>query len=373
MIINILIIFFIIILALIYTDRYGKYCNTYIIRKRYIKIVSLILIIQSGLRNVAVGADTYQYYLYFHETRSKTWSEIFYNFISVYKLGEGKDPGYSVFEKIISLFTSEYQFLLIVIAILFFSALGNFVLKNTAKLSDAMMAFIIYSVLFYAFFSITGHRQTIATAASLYAFEWVKKKKIIPFLLIIVVAATIHKSVLLFVPFYFIAHIKNTKHFNWAILLLFPVFMISRNEISNYFKVLAGYDEYGINDQAGTFTFTFIFLLLVLVALFRSSIILKMNKNAKYAFNAFGIALLFLPLTWVNPSAMRVVQYFSIFMLILIPDIISSFGAISPNYKRAVQNAIILVLIILFIKSNVNAEPYGFFWENMSLLKAYGQ
>lgn len=371
MIINILIIFFVIILAVIFTDKYGENCNNYKIRKKYIRIISLILILQSGLRNVAVGSDTYQYYLSFRETELKSWGEIFKNFIAVYKFGDGKDGGYPIFTKLISLISSEYQFLLIVIAILFFSALGNFILKNTSKLSDAMMAFIIYAVLFYAFFSITGHRQTIATAASLYAFEWVKKKKIIPFLLIIIVASTIHKSVLLFLPFYFIAHIKNIKRFNWVILLLFPVFMIFREQFSNYFKVLAGYDEYGVNQQAGTFTFTFIFLALVLVALKRSSIILQNNKNARYAFNAFGIALLFLPLTWVNPSAMRVVQYFSIFMLILIPDIINSFEVISSKHKRAVQNVIIAVLIILFIKSNLNAEPYAFFWENIKLGNNY--
>lgn len=365
MIINLLIIAYILLLGFIYNYKYGSDCNTYVVRKKYITVVSIVLILQSGLRNVKVGDDTLAYYISFQEVQMKSWSDIFTNFISVYKYGEGKDPGYIVFEKIIETFTSEYQILLFAIAILFFFALGNFILKNTTRLNDAMVAFVIYSVLFYAFFSITGHRQTVATALSLYSFELIKRKKLFPFLFLLLIAATLHKSVLLFIPFYVIAHVKNTKYFNWTILLLFPVFMITRNQISAYFKVLAGYEDYTVNEGAGTFTFTFIFLLIVIVALLRSKIILQNNRNALYAFNAFGIALLFLPLTWVNPSAMRVVQYFSIFMLILIPDIINSFGVFSAKFKRGVQNGIILVLIALFIKSNLNTVPYGFFWENM--------
>ena len=87
------------------------------------------------------------------------------------ELGIGKDPGYLAFQKIVQIFTSEYQVFLFVIAIIFFSALGNFIYKNTTRLNDAIIAFFIYSVLFYSFFSITGHRQTIATAATLGNFR----------------------------------------------------------------------------------------------------------------------------------------------------------------------------------------------------------
>jgi transmembrane protein EpsG len=84
-----------------------------------------------------------------------------------------------------------------------------------------------------------------------------------------------------------------------------------------------------------------------------------------YAFNAFALALLFIPLTWVNPSAMRVVQYFSIFMLLLVPEIIHSFAVISVRFKKDITIAVIVVLIALMIKANANAAPYGFFWEEM--------
>ncbi len=371
MIVNLVLIFIIIIVGIIFGQLNGVNKDSYAVRKKYILFISVLLILQSGLRNVAVGEDTYIYFIYFNEINNTSWGDIFQNFYTVYQLGEGKDPGYPLFEKIITTIFNDYQFFLFVIAILFFIALGNFLLKNTRKLNDAVIAFIIYSVLFYGFFSITGHRQTIATAASLFAFGWIKKKKLVPFLFLIIIAATIHKSVLLFIPFYFIANLKRAKYFNWIILLLFPILMIYKEEVSIFFKTIAGYDNYGVYEAAGTYTFTTMFLIITIVALIRSKIILKDNPQARYAFNAFSIALLFIPLTWLNPSAMRVVQYFSIFMLILIPEIVNSYHTYAGNLSRYISTILIVILISLFIKSSWDAMPYGFFWEDMELSKNY--
>ncbi|SDH60661.1 EpsG family protein [Flavobacterium omnivorum] len=369
MIINLIVIALILFLGFHFSRKKDK--NNESNRKKYIRIICFILMLQSGLRNVVVGSDTHTYFLSFQDSRSSSWQDIYIRIVDYYSFGIGKDPGYAAFEKLVSSIFGEYQLLLIVIAIVFFSALGNFIYQNTTRLIDAILAFVIYSVLFYSFFSITGHRQTIATAAAMFSFELIKRRKLIPFLLLIVIASTIHKSVLLFIPFYYIAQISKPKLFFRVVLLIFPIIMVFRNNLSTYLKILGGYEEYGINEAAGTSTFTALFLLISIVALLRSKTILQNNIKAQQYYNAFAIALLFIPLTWVNPSAMRVVQYFSIFMLLFIPEIIYSFQAVSLRVKRDLTFFIIIVLIALFLKSNWNTSPYGFFWEEMRLFKAY--
>jgi hypothetical protein len=341
-------------------------------RKKYIKIISIILILQSGLRNVAVGADTYAYFLKFEDVKIMSWLDIYASTLDFYKFGIGKNPGYLAYQKVIQLFTLEYQIFLMIVAVIFFSALGNFIYKNTTRLIDVIIAFIIYSVLFFEFFSITGTRQTLVTAATLYGFELIKKRKMIQFFTIILLASTIHKSVLVFLPFYFIANISKTKLLYILALILFPFFIINRFLISAYLKVQAGYENYEVYEGAGTFTFTILFLLISLGAMLRIKIIVKNNSFAKYYYNAFTIALILIPLTWVNPSAMRVVQYFSIFMLLLIPEIIFSFRTISFKVQRDVSISVIIILIGLFIKSKWgDIIPYGFFWEEMRLPENY--
>lgn len=372
MIVNLIVIVLILIFGLLYSNGYKEKVDSNSNRKKYIQIISFVLILQSGLRNVAVGDDTYAYLLKFEDVKIMSWSNIFESIWEYYQLGIGKDPGYLVFQKVIQLVTNEYQVFLFIIAILFFTALGNFIYKNTSRLNDAIIAFVIYSVLFYSFFSITGIRQTIVTAATLYGYELIKRKKLLPFLILIVLASTVHKSVLIFIPFYFIARIKNPKYLYRGVLVLFPLLMIFKNKMGDYLRVVGGYEQYDEFEGAGTYTFTAMFLFISIVALWRSKIILKNNRNAQHFFNAFAIALLFIPLTWVNPTTMRIVQYFSIFMLVFIPEIIHSFITISKRIQSDVLRFTIVLLIALFVRSNWNRDlDYGFFWQNMRLHENY--
>ncbi len=370
MTVNLITIVIILSLGLVYSNGKSSYVNSHIHRKIYIILVCTILVLQSGLRNVAVGADTYSYYLNFQRVKFLSWPGIYSTIINYYTTGTGKDPGYLAFQKIVQYLTQNYQFFLFLIAIIFFSALGNFIYKNTTRLSDAVFAFVLYSSLFYSFFSITGHRQAIATAGALFSYEFIKQRKLFPFLVLIALASTIHKSVLVFIPFYFVAKIENTKYFYSAIVLLFPAFMYFREPACLFLTTTGGYGDFKVYEGAGTYTFTLMLLLVAVFVWWRLKSVLRLNKQNKHYYNAFALAILFTPLTWVNPSAMRVVQYFSIYMLLLIPAVIQSFQDHSMETQRFVFVFIILLLITLFVKSSIGTE-YKFFWQEMQLGKNY--
>ena len=69
-------------------------------RKIYIIFSAIVLGLQSALRNVAVGTDTYGYYQAFENVKYTTWEEVFISFPNTYLYGDGKDPGYLLLEKI---------------------------------------------------------------------------------------------------------------------------------------------------------------------------------------------------------------------------------------------------------------------------------
>ena len=340
-------------------------------RLRYIKIVSFILILQSGLRNEAVGDDTHTYKVSFEDQKYVSWSDAFETVTNYYKFNLGKDPGFAIVEKAAYFITTNYNVYLFLIALLFFSALGHFIYNNSKRLKDIVISYLIYSVLFYSFFSITGHRQTIATALALFSFKFLKQNKFIPFILLILIGSTIHKSCLIFIPFYFACRVNKPKYIFTGALLLFPVFMVFRDILVVYVQLIGGYEEYEQYEGAGTFTFTIMFIFLSIVALFQQKYIMSQNQSNYFNFVAFAFAIVFLPLTWINPSMMRVVQYFSIFMLLFVPDILRSFEHYSIDIYNRVRSIAVLVLLLLFIKSNWNAPPYGFYWEKMRLNEQY--
>lgn len=341
-------------------------------RKKYIRIISIIMIFHAGLRNQAVGEDTYQYFQLFEDVKTKTWLSIYEEFLNYFKFGEGKDIGYMFFQKTIQLFTSEFQIFLFIVAIILFSALGNFIYRNTSKLNDTVLAFIIYFVMFYNVFSISAIRQSLALAAALYGYELIKKKKLFPFLILIIIASLVHKSVLIFLPFYFIAHLKKERIFLIITFIAFPFVITFRNSIADYLKVAAGYNDYEQFEGAGTYNFTAFFLFISLIALLRRKLIVYNNNQARFYYFAFGLVLILLPMSWIHPAALRITMYYSIFMLLFIPEILNSFKNVSPKLQRGLYLYSILFFIFLFIQSNWNNPiPYGFFWEEMALGENY--
>lgn len=329
-------------------------------RKIYVWIASIQWILLSGLRHISIGADTYEYYNSFKRSFLISWKDAITAFKEVI-LGkvEGKDPGYIIFEKLCGSFTDNYQVYLIIIAVIFTGLMGYFIYANSR---DPFISFLIYSCLFYAFFAITGIRQTIATAFTVFiGFELIKRRKLGAFILIVLTAATIHKSALVFLPFYFLYNININLQYKLVTSGIVLGSFVFKSQLSAWFKQLAGYDEYGIYEEAGTNTFTLLLILMVIVSFILSEQILNNNKESKYYYNALMIALFFVPLTYVNPSAMRVVQYYSIFMMFMIPEIICAF---KERDQKIAKFLFVCIIVTLFLKGNPN---YLFFWQGNSI------
>ena len=171
-------------------------------RRKYITFSAIVLGLQSALRNVAVGADTYNYYLKFEAVKSTTWQEVFKSFPDTYLYGDGKDPGYLLLEKIFQIFSGDFRVFLFLISIVFFYAYAKLLLRYTNNTLEVLTANLGYLALFFGFYSITGLRQTLSVALSiLFLFSFIDKnyKKCI---LLFIVAFIIHKSsiFLLLVP-----------------------------------------------------------------------------------------------------------------------------------------------------------------------------
>lgn len=340
---------------------------------RYVNVVCLVLALLSGLRNLGVGEDTFGYYLGYVEIQRTPWKQLLFDFVQFYKTGEGKDVGFPLFVKITQIISSQFQFFLIFIAIFFFAFFSNFLKKNCTELVDVIISLTIFYVLFYYVFSMTAIRQSMTLGVTLYCYEFLKKKRIIPFLLLLLLFSTIHKSILIYIPFYFLSRLKSTKYLFPVVLISFPLIMTFKNTITFFILGIGGYSEYEEFDGGGTFTFTAIFLMISFVAYLRREKILKTKPITENYYKAFAAALFLLPLSWINPALLRITMYFSIFMIILIPEIIKSFQSFSNQFRRVLSVFTICVLFVLFIKAGLAKDnfEYSFYWQQVKLGKNY--
>lgn len=321
-------------------------------------IATVQWVLLSGLRHITVGADTESYKISFETTQNWSWNYIFNRFNNILFNGAGgKDPGYAIFEKLCQYISVDYQVYLFIIALLFTVPLGILIYKYS---KNPCISFLVYSCLFYSFFAITGHRQTIATGvALLLGYEFIKRRYFWHFIFLICLTFTIHKSVMCLIPFYFIANKKITFRYSIIMLMIFIIVFIFKNEVMILVANFSGYEEFASQfEGAGSLTFTLMFIVITLCAIWKAPQILKnSDRDITIWYNAIFVALIFLPLTFVDPSAMRTVQYFSIFIILLIPEIVKAFSIKDQPLIYYVGGAL---MILLLAKSN---PQYLFFWQ----------
>ena len=85
--------------------------------------------------------------------------------------------------------------------------------------------------------------------------------------------------------------------------------------------------------------------------------VLANNPNAVSIYNGMILGMIFIPITFVNPNMMRVVQYFSLNIMLIVPEIMDIMDA---RGKQIVKMCCELVLIVLLAS---NHPYYEFFWQ----------
>jgi len=363
----IIVLFLVILLGLILnlmpkTDAY-KYKQ---IRLTYIILISTILTLQSGLRNIAVGPDTYAYFLKFESVTHTSWSEIAQTFIDVYLHGKGKGAGYPLLQKIFQIFSESYRYFLISVAIFFFYSFSRFVYKNTSTIAQAMFAYVLYLALFYSFFSVNGIRQAIATGIILLAYEYVKERKLKPFLLACFIAIFLHKSSIIFMLVYPLYQVKNVKLLYLATAISAMIAFLFRQPILQFFYTLY-YNEQSNRENSSPATTFPIMMALIFVFIVYNLFYSKKKLTAETLgmVSISSIAFVFTPTVGTNSETMRIVQYFSLFFVILLPSLFYTFSKKTTCFCYI--SSILLLSTVILLKE----APYAFFWQPMKLPPNY--
>lgn len=172
----------------------------------FLFLASIAMIILSYLRADTVGIDYKQYATYFSQVRNGGWSYLISS-ANGYRI----EPGYSLLNYLVSLFTGDVHIYMLVVAIITVSLAAVLFYRYSPIPWIGMFVYISFG-----FFgnSLSFIRQSIAISIFLFSIHFLKNKKFLPYLLIVLLAASFHKSIIIMIPVYFIAHIKV----NWKSL-----------------------------------------------------------------------------------------------------------------------------------------------------------
>lgn len=335
-------------------------------RKWYVFIIISLLILESCLRSISVGPDTRGYFYDFLRIKYLTWTDVFSSFRTAYLEGEGKDIGYLVFVKLVQIISMDFNVFLFVCALVFFVPLGFILYRYSTHMLQLVFAFSLYVVLFHIV-ALSGIRQQLATGFSFMAFLQFGNKHHWRAILLIFLGSFIHISLLFFlllplIKIVFPRWVKAIHLFSFATI---PFAIIFASTIISFFASFLANDYYSVygESESGGDAFTYI-ILMELLSLFCFIAIKKQNIKDNPEIGLLYAVLpwvtMTVPLISVNGAMIRIGQYFTLYMMLLVPM------AIDAMFKFKVDRKVIyisFITILILLNFNSGVFHYYFFWQ----------
>lgn len=277
------------------------------VKKNKITIVFFFLgyLLLLCLRSESVGVDTQGYVNTYNMISRTYWQTLL-----VYSRQE---IGFLALEKILSFF-GDARLLMIVVALLTVLPV-MYLYKRESNDAILCCSFFLISLLFEMFFS--GMRQSIAIALTVPAYYYVRRGKIISYVLTVLIAFSFHTSAIVLLLLYPIYYLKITKKMLWVIIPLLILVYFKSDTIFQYILWMAG-DDYEsryayLTGSSGQVGLTVLFVLLTVY----TYIIMDDKKADNDDLGLRNILLLamcihlFAPL---HPTISRVNYYFILFI-----------------------------------------------------------
>ena len=322
-------------------------------KKIYFSILALQMALIAGLRSYNVGWDTRSYTGFFSRAVNYDLGFIFTNDVELEK-------GYVLLEYFTSKISTNPTVIFLIIAIFYCFSVGRFIYRNS---KDPILSYVIFISMGFYTFSMTALRQTVAIGIILFSFEFVKKRKFIPFLLLVLLASTFHYSALVFLPFYFIGYKKFTRPYVLLTLSTIPLVFVFREQLFSILNQISGYGYSALEREGPTTLFVLLILVFIGGIIQRKSILNKAKDNTLY-FNSTYMSIILATMAFIHPATLRSGYYYMLFLVLFIPEIIYSLS--DKRIKAVAYIAVILALLFLYIR-NLNPSspfiPYEFFWQ----------
>lgn len=304
-------------------------------KRQIFSIALLPVFMLIAFKSANVGADTPAYVKIFNYISDNGFQAAFNEF-------SGVETGYIYLNYFLTKLSPDYQILFIVLSLIVCASLYRFISVTAGNRSLALLFFICLG---FFQFSLSGTRQTIAISILLWAYPFMKRRKLVKFLLVVGLAMLFHKSAIIFAVTYFVANMKLTqKNITLMLSSMFVIFfaadklLLSAAEVMEY--------NYGVEETGNGYIFFAIVLLITALCLQNRKVLLRINPSNVILLNVNFISLALWVVRLISRTAERVSLYFMPYTYVALEEYISSRP--KRDYKLY-RFAFILLASVLFI------------------------
>ncbi len=321
-------------------------------RKYYFILCGIAMLIVMGLRHNSLGStDTQNYYNAMQRAvNSDSWSE--YYRLDYYEIGM------QFFVFVLSRIFHEPQWLLIATSLIYIVSIFYFIERNSDDIPLSLTAYISLGLMM---FHLQGMRQSIAMCICLFAYEQAKRKHLVKFILLVLLAATFHQTAIVFFPIYFLVKMKySAKNLLFmaagsAIIVFFADSIIG--VANNVFD-----RDYYTSVDSGGFVATSIYIILLIVSLFYYHHQQQNDESSSLLYVLILGTLCYIMRYIGTLAAERISFYFAFSQIALLPNAIK----IVVEKDKPLMKLIIIVLAVALLAYRLNSSefvPYKFFWQ----------
>ncbi len=266
-------IYYVLLVALITMAAFGcslagnkKSTRAFFVWASFIAIGVMIAFRSAAEKGASVGSDSWNYYRMYSMIGSGTAEEIENDF------GE-LEIGYLWLVKILYWMFKNPQTIFIVEGLVVTVSYSLFITKRAESVKHAYISILCFLSFNLFSFALSGVRQTLSMCIVLFAFDFLERKKIIRFVLVVLFASLFHASAMFFLPAY-ITNWVNTKASRLVTGAITVVGMFTMPTIMGWLTSLnSRYEQYGIEETGnGYIFFAVITIITVFVELYADKI-----------------------------------------------------------------------------------------------------
>ncbi len=303
-----------------------------------------------------------------HALRYGIGTDYFYTYVPHFNgiakgtLSYNEEFVFTFFNKLVYILTNgNYKILFFLCSLITFYFIFKIILEKSVNVKLSIL--LIFASQFY-FYSMNMVRQTIAIVILFYGMKFLVENKKKYYIILCLLASTIHSTALFMIPLCFFSDWKINKKIK---IVLISILLLGKNIVGNIFKyIIVTFTSYGwyyesqyMNNEIST-----ILIAVNIIVFILDLIYINNNEEDKqdlimsnYTF--FGMCIL--TLSSSIPLVDRLVRYFTITQIIHIPRIIVK----EKKAKRRIALYIIIVGLFLatmvyqiFILGGEGVMPY---------------
>lgn len=327
-----------------------------------IKLLALYVpALLAGLRSTNIGTDTKLYIEpAFHDASNAQNFLVFYKMYDIEFL-------YMLFTFICAKIFANVNIYMIFLYFLI-TSLAYGIAKENKKKAPIPLTYAFFLLCFYNK-SLNIVRQMLAILLIIYGLKYVRNKKYLKCLIIVLIAFLIHKTSIIgiFIYLIYIAfNKKKTKYYKIAILLMCILFLIIYkplfNVLINNLHVLNSRYNYYISSDKVDISLSYICFNLVLmgVIIFYYKKLIEYDRYNEYLTYIVLLGNILMLLSTQFNFVIRISYYFTYIYMLIIPEIVNLF----KNKKRKICVIVMLISLISYnyiyygLQKNDQTSPY---------------